>query len=165
MISLIPGTTPQDTNGTFAVLALLADPAVAKKRLDELVAAAKDAVAKRADLAEAQKANESRSAALDVRAKNADVRDAQLGRREDGIKAQEDALASTVVTHKQRVSKFEADMVRRIAACAKRESEVERRERQLATSEEKLSADRAKFDADRAALDRKIAKAKELIQA
>jgi hypothetical protein len=56
MISLTPNSTPQDTNGAFAVLAVISDPAAAKKRLAELIDASKEfeAALKAAQEAEAK---------------------------------------------------------------------------------------------------------------
>lgn len=165
MISLMPATTAQDTSGAFAVLALLADPAAARKRLDELVSTARDLEAKRAELTEAKKEHEARSVALQSRAKNADAWEKRLEQREAAIKGAEDDLSAKVAAHNERAATAESEISRRTNALTKRESDAQRREQEVAARETNLAADRAKFDEDRAALDRKLAKAREFIQA
>jgi uncharacterized protein (DUF3084 family) len=86
MISLTPNSTPQDTNGAFAVLAVISDPAAAKKRLAELIDASKEfeAALKAAQEAEA-KAREAAS--------TLDKREAEITRREQEVAARELAIS------------------------------------------------------------------------
>lgn len=51
-ISLLPNSTSLDTLGAYAVLALIADPEAAKKRLDELITEKQAAIDARAEASE-----------------------------------------------------------------------------------------------------------------
>lgn len=124
MISLLPNTTPSDTNGAFAVLALLTDDNKFKKRLKELVQHAKGAqevlqaaqktqteadkkhAAAEALMAEAQGLHaqaQDANAAIDSRAQAAqDAHNSRLADFEAKIEKAEKALANKVAAHKEK---------------------------------------------------------------
>lgn len=83
MISLLPNTTAADTNGAFAVLAVLGDKSAYKKALDDLVAQAKISQDALLNAQKAQKASE------DIRAEA----EAKLAEAADKLTKAQDAAA------------------------------------------------------------------------
>lgn len=91
MMSLLPNTPPTETTGAYAVLALIADPAAAKKRLDQLVAektAAQEALVKLNEATTASKREHAEVSARLVEAKD------KLAEREAALAAGESRLAN-----------------------------------------------------------------------
>lgn len=132
MISLTPSTTPQDTNGAFALFALLTDPAAAKKRLDELTAAAKvhqealtkaqnaqvaldakekDLIKREADLPGLRTALAAREAKLTAREKIADEAHIDVTERDVALTAAERAHTAKVEEKRLEWAKREAAIV------------------------------------------------------
>jgi len=87
MISLLPGTTPQDTDGIYKIIDLLSDPKKVKAQLDEIVAAKQGALNV---LKQAQDAQD----AADAKHKTAAVREAALASREANLVSREAAVAA-----------------------------------------------------------------------
>jgi hypothetical protein len=123
MISLTPGTTPQETAAAFVILALIADPAAAKKRLDELVAEKNAAIQAAADAKAATEATTAAQAkaAGDI-AEVSKLRDLQTQERAaidakvKDLEAREAALAKEIAAHRDEVDAKKADFETREAA-------------------------------------------------
>lgn len=166
MISLLPSSPASDTNGAFAIIALIADPVASKARLDELVAQAKANEESLAAANEAQKAAAAdRAKAKDTldsanqvlsnlvatnraRAERLTAREADLG---DASAALRDRAAALDLAEKN----SQQDLGARETAVAARETEVEA----LIT---KASVDAAAAATARAELERKLSQLKAL---
>lgn len=134
MISLLPNTTAQDTTGAFAVLAVLADPKAAQKRLQDLVEAAQKheaainehgkvveaAVKAKAEADAARAAIADREAAVKTREDDIVALERQLADREAAIKGKEDAIAKADAENRAAV----AELAAKAAADAKTAAEM-----------------------------------------
>lgn len=141
MISLHSTGSPAETSAAYTLLAIIADPAAAKKRLDEIVAEKKtsleamenarklteeasqthsDATAK---LAEAKRVSDAFNADHQVRIKQLDERheflvakDARLTTYEAKVAAREKALGEPLAARERDISAREAKIEKREAA-------------------------------------------------
>lgn len=157
-------TTPAEA-GVYALLAVLADPAKCKERLDQLHAervatehARREsndyrAVAE-AQLDEAHEALQQISDKLD-----------EYDKQQKDLEAREKSLAERQRHYADAIAAAKEEMVVRQAEVDDRVRTVEKRSNDLQASYKKHAAEIEQFKADRASLDRKLAKAKEFIQA
>lgn len=149
MISLTPTGSPAETNAASTLLAIIADPEAAKKRLAELVAekqAAEEAMqnarvaavaakeqrdAADVSLAEAQRISAEFDASHETRSKQLDERndliiatDTRLKAYEAAVEAREKALGEPLIAREKAVATREAELTEREAALKAREDEA-----------------------------------------
>lgn len=146
MISLLPTGSPAQTSDAYALLAIIADPAAAKKRLEELVAekqAAQEAMeatraaTKRAtdDRTAAEKAlaeTKKRGAAID--AEHA-IKVKTLDERHDYLVAKDKRLTDYEATVAAREKELGEPMIARENVVSAREEAAQKREDELHTRE------------------------------
>lgn len=163
MNQMLPPPSPEMVSA-YALLALIADPAAAKSKLDEFAAASTSAMQTLADAQAAQKAvgqdkddaMRTRSAAEAARANAADMvaaldtRKADLDDREAKLAQRENDLA-------QRMSAADGAAKTSAAALADRESTVAARESATRRREEAVAAKALEVDALKADLDARMA--------
>ena len=137
MLSLNQGLPPDPVrDALYDLLRVIADPAAAKKRLDDLTAAKADAdqtltaaqaVVVRAakDKAEADTVLAAARAEAQTHKDAADARDAELNHRESNLKSQAVSLAAAQQTHVEKSTAKETDLKAREDALAFRERHVE----------------------------------------
>lgn len=144
MISLLPASSPAETNAAYTLLGVIADPKAAKQRLDELVAERTKLEASLKDLQVATAKHEANKEEMYAKIGAADV---DLRKRSDSVNA---ATAKSVADHKVRqtqLSDHEAVLAatqKRLegvdADVTKRESDVSKREASLQLSRDEVSA-------------------------
>lgn len=140
MISLLPNTTPSDTNGAFAVLALLSDPKAAKKRLEELVQHAKGAqevltAAQQTQIAADKRHAEATALMAEAQKSHALAQDAHAGVISE--------LRSAQQSHDARVAEFEAKIEKAEKALANKVAAHKEKEAALRQGIAQLADDRA----------------------
>ena len=163
MLPVMPTTTPQDTHGAFAILAMLGDDNRFKKRLEELQkhAQAADAASKAA-AADKVEANR-KLAELDVAKKTIDA-------SHEDLKGKISSLDQAKAQHESAVAKFVRELSSRRQALedelsgktAERERDLANRETTLKTAEvvhqADIEADNKKIiDSQTAVRDRELA--------
>lgn len=162
MITLTPNSAPVDISHAKDIIALVGDPKAAAARLKELTAALEAAQAAEARVAALQKEVSVKLAkhetAAEIFAGDKAEFTAYSDKRGKELAELSDQLAARSLAQDRR-EKAHFDAV------AEHDDATKRREQILAAREKALIEERTKFDADRAALDRKLAKARELIQA
>lgn len=147
MITLLPNTTPADTNGAFAILNLLSDKTGYKKALQDLVDQAKVAKDALLNAQAAQKASEDIRA--EAEAKHTEASD-KLTQAE--TKAAELATLEAALNLRQR--KLEADHAEHLDRLNRqwkeqfeeREKAVRAKEAEVDSQVKMLSANRVEFD-------------------
>lgn len=162
MVALTPTSTPQDTNGVYAIIALISDATAAKKRLDELNKVAEDA---RTTLEQATAA--SRQAEADRRAtakavEDLKAREAQLdelhARRVADLAARESALADHEADFQQMSAETKRQFSDRQTKLDAKEADLVARETALATRETDIAAKEAAASAAKLEWETKAAK-------
>lgn len=162
MISLLPGSSPAETAQVYGLLAILADPAKVKARLDELVA-----IAQAAEDANSQaQADRARAEELGAQAK-ADVeaaaaRLAEIEAAGMDVARREQLLKTGIADHAAAAEQFKTWVEHTQTSVQQRLSEAESRERALNERESALTEKEAAVAAMAADLDRRLARIKEL---
>jgi chromosome segregation ATPase len=151
--------TPEDF--IKAVLAIVADPAAAKRRADEM--AALNALKNDLDKRQAEQNAREKTLAghdADTRRGQAEIRLAQ-----DRLTAQEAALASRAKELAAGENKLQGKIVAQGQDANRVSAELNTREQNVAKRERELDKAEKKVAEDRALLDKKLAKAREFVDA
>lgn len=162
MISLISTGSPAQTSDAYTLLAIIADPNAAKKRLDELVAEKKAAL---------DMADQARQAQVDAEKLRASVANelAKAKSDSDGFNAssavrtrQLEDHEAVLSTRQQQIDDQEKSVVAREGDVKGRETAVTEREQLLAAREETAKKESDRLAALKNEYEEKIKKLKEL---
>lgn len=135
MISLTPTGSPAQTSDAYTLLAIIADPAAAKKRLDDLVAAARSAQetldSARAATKEAEDSKAAAAVSLGEATRLRDVMDA-----EHEVRTKQFTDHEAFLTTKQtQIEAYDAKVIERESGLAAREAAVSARETSVTNRE------------------------------
>ena len=162
MFSLLPGSPPAETLGAYAVLALIADPAAAKKRLDELTKAAKAAADQGAE-ASTLHANATRLAdeakAMQTDAQATAERNAADRAELDKAKADIAAQRADLEQRERQVAEEKKAQERDAAALARK---ITAHETAVAATQDRLAREAAALSDARLELEKRLTKLREL---
>jgi len=146
-IPIAPNTTPSDTAGAFAILAILADDNKFKKRLEELSAQAKSVEqildnSKKADADAAKKLRDAERLSAEL-----DRREADLKNRENGLGTARNQTLQLQEQLNLRTAKFDEDMEKRAtlkeAGLTKWAGELTEKEKVLTAAMRDLEGERS----------------------
>lgn len=151
MISLLPTSTPAETAAAYTLLAIIADPKAAKKRLDELVAekvsledtmlaVRKTAADYDATKAETEKDIAARETDIDAREKALALADQQAKSTNETRAKQLDDHGAAIAMRQINVERAEADLLARESNAAKREEATKALASDVAKREEAATA-------------------------
>jgi predicted nucleic acid-binding Zn-ribbon protein len=145
-----------------ALLAVMADPAKHKTRLDELVEhqkAVDEKIATHNELIAKTKGMHSAAEAANIVANN---RKSALDQREAEIRTREEQLAADIAKHNEAQKQLGTEIRKREAAAAAKETSVLERENALSAREEAAKQEADRLAALRTEYEAKIKKLKEL---
>lgn len=163
MITLTPSGTPAETEQAHSLLAIIADPAGAKQRLDELHAEKEAAIAaqEKAATLNAESNERAKQAAADlaeakrVKAKNDldhTTRSKQLSDHDGVLAKKQQQLADLEARLTQREKEMERDLAARETAVKAREASVTTREADVRKTEAAAQALKEQWERRSAAL-------------
>ena len=145
MISLLPNTTAQDTNGVFALLAMLKDPAASQQLLTQLTSeklAAQQAIKDSEGIlaqANAAKADiEKREQAIVAREKSISADEVNVSTEKQSLTERETKVAALETAHGERVSSATAELEKRQVDLDAREKSLD--DRDAATAKDATDA-------------------------